>query len=97
MIQSNLNNAEHIATIMGQASDAIERATQQTIITADKTTLLVNERAQAANLQTIELSQAFNQAFQQTIQNIQSTAEEFERTDSQLQHMFDQRLFQTNI
>jgi type VII secretion effector (TIGR04197 family) len=82
---------------MGQASDAIERATQQTIITADKTTLLVNERAQTANLQTIELSQAFNQAFQHTIQNIQSTAEEFERTDSQLQHMFDQRLFQTNI
>jgi type VII secretion effector (TIGR04197 family) len=97
MIQSNLSNAEHIATLMGQASDAIERATQQTINMADKTTLTVNERAQTANQQAIELTQAFNKAFQQTIQNIQSTAEEFERTDSQLQHMFDQRLFHTKV
>jgi type VII secretion effector (TIGR04197 family) len=95
MIQSNLNDAEYIATLMGQASDAIERATQQKINTADKTTLTVSEKAQSVNRQAIELTKAFNQAFQQTIQNIQSTAEEFERTDSQLQQMFNQRLSNT--
>ncbi|WP_164217375.1 TIGR04197 family type VII secretion effector [Virgibacillus sp. YIM 98842] len=97
MIQSNLGNAEHIATLMGQASDAIERATQKSLNTADKTTLTVNERAQTANQQAVDLSQAFNQAFQQTIQNIQSAAEEFERTDSQLQQMFNSRLFYKNV
>jgi type VII secretion effector (TIGR04197 family) len=88
MIQSNLSSAGQIATEMAQAADAIDRATQRTINRAGNTTLHVNERAQAANDRSTELSQAFNQVFRQTMQNIQSTAEAFERTDSDLQNQF---------
>jgi type VII secretion effector (TIGR04197 family) len=88
MIESNLASAEEIATEMGQASDSTERATQRTINRADRTTLSVNQQAQSANELAKELTQSFNQVFRQTIQNIQLTAEEFERTDNELQNIF---------
>jgi type VII secretion effector (TIGR04197 family) len=88
MIISNLSSAEEIATEMGQASDATERATQRSINKADRTTLTVNHQAQSANELAKELTQSFNQVFLQTIRNIRLTAEDFERTDSELQNQF---------
>lgn len=89
MIQSNIHSAEQIATQMGRASDAIQKATSNTIRKAELTTLTVNKKAQDTNQQAMELAKLFNQAFQQTIQNIQSAAKEFEQMDKELGDYFN--------
>ncbi|WP_420489011.1 TIGR04197 family type VII secretion effector [Neobacillus vireti] len=90
MIQSNIQSAQQIATRMGSASDAIQRATGTPIKKDERTTLIVNMKAQEINQQAMQLAQLFNQSFQQTIQNIQSAAKEFERTDKELENNFHQ-------
>ncbi|WP_106496545.1 TIGR04197 family type VII secretion effector [Lentibacillus sp. Marseille-P4043] len=77
MIQINFLTADQIATRMGNASDAIQQATDKTISKDERTTLTVNQKAQDINQQAKELAQQLT--FQQTIQNIQLVAEEFER------------------
>jgi len=89
MIQSNIQSAQQIASRMGSASDAIQRATGKRIKKDGRTTLIVNEKAQEVNQQSWQLAQLFNQAFQQTIQNIQSAAKEFERKDKDLGDNFN--------
>jgi len=89
MIESSLNSAEEVATKMGQASDAIEEATQKTINRTERTTLTVNKRAQSANETSKDLTKEFQLVFQQTIDNIQHTAEEFERTDNEQRDQFN--------
>lgn len=84
MIQSNIQSAQQIATRMGSASDAIQTATGKPINKDERTTLVVNKEAQDINQQARQLAQLFHQAFQQTIQNIQSAAKEFERMDKEL-------------
>ncbi|MGY0692060.1 TIGR04197 family type VII secretion effector [Virgibacillus sp. FSP13] len=89
MIQINFLTADQIATRMGNASDAIQQATSNTISKDERTTLTVNQKAQKTNQQALELAQQFNQAFQQTVQNIQLALKEFERTDIELQNNFE--------
>lgn len=89
MIKINFEAAEKIATRMGQASDSIQRATNKTISKAEKTTLTVNEQAQIAHEKAQHLTILYNEAFQKTIQNIQKVAKEFERTDQELQNIFN--------
>ncbi|TKI89346.1 TIGR04197 family type VII secretion effector, partial [Bacillus cereus] len=45
-------------------------------------------KAQEANQQALELTRQFLSAFQQSIDNIQSVATEFERMDNELQKNF---------
>lgn len=92
MIQSNLQTAEQIATKMGSASRSIQNASSQTITKAKRTNLIVNGKVQEANKQALKLIRIFNESFQQTIENIHSVANEFERADIELQDNFDQLL-----
>ncbi|PFL71905.1 TIGR04197 family type VII secretion effector [Bacillus cereus] len=88
IFQSNVQKAEQIATQMRSASDAIQNATGKSITRATRTTLTVNYKAQEANQQALELTRQFLAAFQQSIDNIQSVATEFERMDNDLQKNF---------
>ncbi|SDZ53148.1 type VII secretion effector, SACOL2603 family [Evansella caseinilytica] len=96
MILSNFQSAEKIATKMGQASDSIHRVTSNKFSTDDRTTLAVNSKAQEANRQALKLANLFNEAFQTTINNIQSTAEEFQRKDHEISIGINQSLPLTN-
>lgn len=80
-----MQSAQEVATKMGEASDALKQATSVPITKADKTTLTVNTKAQEANDEAIKLADLFLTHFQQTIENIQSVAKEFERTDEELE------------
>jgi len=96
VIQSNLQTAQEIATQMGKASDSIQSAMNKPLSTDDQTTLTVNEQCQEANQQALKLTNLFNKAFQKTIQNIHSAAEEFERKDYEIQIEINQSLNITN-
>ena len=96
MIQSNLQTAQEIATQMRKASDSIQSAMNKPLSTDDQTTLTVNEQCQEANQQALKLTNLFNKAFQKTIQNIHSAAEEFERKDYEIQVEINQSLNITN-
>lgn len=84
MIKINFQTSEEIATKMENASDSIKEATNQNILIDNQTTLTVNQRAQEANNELIHLTNLFNQVFQTTIKNIQSTATEFKRLDEEI-------------
>lgn len=84
MIKINFQTSEEIATKMENASDSIKEATNQNILIDNQTTLTVNQRAQGANNELIHLTNLFNQVFQTTIKNIQSTATEFKRLDEEI-------------
>lgn len=84
MIKINFQTSEEIATKMENASDSIIEATNQNILIDNQTTLTVNQRAQEANNELIHLTNLFNQVFQTTIKNIQSTATEFKRLDEEI-------------
>ncbi|MBL3363918.1 TIGR04197 family type VII secretion effector, partial [Klebsiella pneumoniae] len=51
-------------------------------------TLSVNFKAQEANQQNLQITKQFCTAFQQTIDNIHSVANEFEKMDTGLQKTF---------
>lgn len=84
MIQLNFESAEAIATKMENASDSVLSATAKTFTTADRTTLDVNQSAQASHQKTMELTELFQQEFQRLIQDIHSVASEFKRTDAEM-------------
>ncbi|WP_342762073.1 TIGR04197 family type VII secretion effector [Bacillus sp. BR3(2024)] len=86
--QSNFQTAEQIATQMRNASDTIQSAINRSITKANRTTLNVNSKAQEANQQALDLTKQFFAAFQQTVDNIHSVANEFERMDNELQNTF---------
>ncbi|PEJ41540.1 TIGR04197 family type VII secretion effector [Bacillus wiedmannii] len=88
IFQSNVQKAEQIVTQMRLASNAIQNATNKSITHATRTTLTVNSKAQEANQQALELTRQLIAAFQQSIDNIQSVATEFERMDNELQKNF---------
>ncbi|MCR6111556.1 TIGR04197 family type VII secretion effector [Bacillus sp. A301a_S52] len=96
MILSNLQTAENTATKMGQASNSINRATSKKFSSDDMSTLEVNSKAQEANQQLLKLAKLFNDSFQITIQNIQATAEEFQRKDNEINLGITQSLPLTN-
>src|SRR5699024_10663794 len=84
MIQSNYESVEEIATKMEKASDSIRGATIKSISAAEKTTLNVNESSLDTNKKAINLMEYFHDEFNRMIQDIQSTAAEFERTDNEI-------------
>ncbi|MED2933082.1 TIGR04197 family type VII secretion effector [Bacillus wiedmannii] len=86
--QSNLQKATQIATKMRSTSDMIQSATSRSITKATRTTLSVNFKAQEANQQVLDLTKQFLVAFQQSIDNIHSVANEFERMDNELHNTF---------
>lgn len=92
MIQSLFQTAEDIANKMGYAADSIDRATSKIYMRATGTTLTVNGKAQDANEELIELAKEFNVAFKETIQQLNSVAKEFERTDLELHNNIDKLL-----
>ncbi len=93
LIHSSGAAAKQIATKMGNASQAIMSATNKAMITDDKTTLVVNEQAQVAHQEAIKLAQAFNASFLKTVEDLQSVAREFERTDQELTSAINDMLF----
>ncbi|WP_166689756.1 TIGR04197 family type VII secretion effector [Bacillus albus] len=86
--QSNLQTATQIATKMKLASDRIQSTTSRSTIKATRTTLSINFKAQEANQQVLDLTRQFLAAFQQSIDNIHSVANEFERMDNELHNTF---------
>ncbi|MGP2420788.1 TIGR04197 family type VII secretion effector [Bacillus sp. FH] len=86
--QSNLHRATQLATKMRNASDRMQSATSRSINKATRTTLSVNFKAQEANQQNLQITKQFCVAFQQTIDNIHSVANEFEEMDTGLQKTF---------
>ncbi len=86
--QSNLQKATQFATKMRSTSDRIQSATSRSITKATRTTLSVNFKAQEANQQVLDLTKQFLAAFQQSIDNIHSVANEFERMDNELHNTF---------
>ncbi|YAR63438.1 TIGR04197 family type VII secretion effector [Bacillus cytotoxicus] len=82
--QSNLQTTTQIATKMRSASDRIQGVTSRSITKATRTTLSVNFKAQEANQQVLDLTRQFLSRFQQSINNIHSVANEFERIDNEL-------------
>ena len=86
--QSNFQTATQIATQMRNALNTIQSATNRSITKASRTTLSVNAQAQKTNQQMLDLTRQFCGAFQQAIDNINSTAKEFERMDNELQKTF---------
>jgi type VII secretion effector (TIGR04197 family) len=90
MIINSLETAQQVASRMKYASIATELAISTTINKDEKTTLTVNYNAQNINKEAIQLVKMFNEAFQITIQNIQSVAEEFESTDKALGNQIEQ-------
>lgn len=86
--QSNLQTTTQIATKMRSASDRIQSVTSRSITKATRTTLSVNFKAQEANQQVLDLTRQFLAAFQQSINNIHSVANEFERMDNELHNTF---------
>ncbi|MDA2451426.1 TIGR04197 family type VII secretion effector [Bacillus cereus] len=86
--QSNFQTVEQIATQMRNASYTIQSAINRSITKANCTTLNVNSKAQEANQQALDLTKQFCAAFQQTVDNIHSVANEFERMDNELQNTF---------
>lgn len=84
MIQFNFESAEAIATKMQNASDSVQSVAAKTITTADRTTLKVNQAAQASHKKAMQLTDLFHVEFQRFIQDIQSVASEFQRTDSEM-------------
>lgn len=89
MIQSNYESVEEIATKMEKASDSIRGATIKSISVAEKTTLNVNESSRDTNKKAINLMESFHEEFNRMIQDIQSTAAEFERTDNEISQSMD--------
>lgn len=89
MIQSNYESVEEIATKMEKASDSIRGATIKSISAAEKTTLNVNESSLDTNKKAINLMESFHEEFNRMIQDIQSTAAEFERTDNEISQSMD--------
>ncbi|MBM6648310.1 TIGR04197 family type VII secretion effector [Bacillus sp. RIT 809] len=86
--QSNLHTATQLATKMRNASDRMQSATSRTINKTTRTTLSVNFKAQEANQQNLHITKQFCAAFQQTIDNIHSVVNEFEKMDNGLQKTF---------
>jgi len=84
LIEYNEKYARKVATKMANAAEAVQHVTNLRVIKDDKTTLSVNKKAQEANDEAILMGQMFFTAFQKTIENIESVAEEFKRTDEEL-------------
>lgn len=84
MLFINFLTASDIATQMYYASKLIEISYNKSISFDNRTTLVVNSKAQKANKQMIELAKQFNEAFQIAFKNIQSAAEEFQQKDHEI-------------
>lgn len=74
---------------MKNASNTINDATQTTINKDNQTTLQVNHKSQEVNEEAKQLAEMFHQSFLTTLQNIQSVAEEFERTDEDISNQIN--------
>src|SRR5699024_5264213 len=85
-------SVEEIATKMEKASDSIRGATIKSISVAEKTTLNVNESSRDTNKKAINLMESFHEEFNRMIQDIQSTAAEFERTDNEISQSIDNQI-----
>ncbi|PEA56069.1 TIGR04197 family type VII secretion effector [Bacillus pseudomycoides] len=86
--QSNFQTAGQIRAQMGTAADTIQSATNRSITKSSRTTLSVNSKAKEVNQQALDVTTQFYSAFQQTVNNIHSVAQEFERMDNELQKIF---------
>ncbi|HLR15543.1 MAG TPA: TIGR04197 family type VII secretion effector [Bacillota bacterium] len=84
MLLSNLLSAEEVATRMGLAVDAVQQAKGMPVTKAENTSLTVNAQAQDAHNELITIAEQLSTCFNQAMDNIQSTAKEFERIDSEL-------------
>src|SRR5699024_12287425 len=82
-------SVEEIATKMEKASDSIRGATIKSTSAAEKTTLNVNESSLDTNKKAISLMKSFHEEFNRMLENLQSTAVEFERTDNEIRQSMD--------
>lgn len=92
MLQVNFSSAEDIANKMGQASDSLGKASVQGIVKASKTTVTVNGESQDAHETLMNLSKDFHAALNKTIEQINTVAKEFDRTDTELNDNMNQLL-----
>ncbi len=95
MIESEKQAAERIATEMRSALEKMNEASGRTVSYAERTTLAVNEEAKSTFQEMKNVVTSFNQAFQQTVNNLQSVEEQFQATDIELQRNFDRFLNNT--
>src|SRR5699024_3868102 len=89
MIQSNYESVEEIATKMEKASDSIRGATIKSISATEPRTLNANDTSLYTNKKAINLMEYFHDEINRMIQDIQSTAAEFERTDNEISQSMD--------
>lgn len=102
MVLVTFKSAEDVANEMGIASDSLKQATNKFVDKTTRSTVTVVEKSLESHEKLIELATDFHTSFSETIEQINSVAKEFDRTDVELQNTMNQFLqfsspFQTNL
>lgn len=97
MVQVTYKSAKDVANEMGLASDSLKQSTSKVIDKTTRSTVVVVEKSLEAHETLIALATEFNTSFNKTIEQLNSVAEEFERTDVDLRNNMNQLLRFSNL
>lgn len=102
MVHVLFKSAEDVANEMGFASDVLNESTNKMIDTSTSSTVSVVERSLESQELLMKLAADFHTSFNKTIEQLNSVATEFKRTDIELEHNIQQLFplstpFQNNL